>query len=373
MNNSLYVIAPLSAIGKRPRLAKMAHFFESHEMNTIFLGWERIKNESSNLRWKGNFIKEKIIMKGGGYANSYARMLYPIWMIVVFTKILFLPKGSKCWCLGWETAFPARVASIFSRCEIIFDDADRFSMVLKLPTPLQRLLIKLEIWTSKNCKKHVIPGWTRYEWKNTNMTLLRNSPMKADYEQALLTPHICDTNILTVYVNGWIAWDTGAHIILKALRELEHRGIEIKIIVAGRVVSEEGLKLLKHPSVEFKGALPQSEALKLYRHSHLTLTLYDPSVEINHHAESNKWGDCVVLGVPFIVNKEVLTAQKFVNMGCAFDFEYKNYIGLADLLENLSANKTQLKIASDALKFFSEEYIPFENQLENIFHDLKAE
>ena len=353
---------------KRTRLAKMARFAEDHGLSIDFFGWEREFGELNRFRWGGEQINERAILRGGGYATRFARLLYPIWMALVFLKCLFLPKRSVVWCLGWETAFPARLASAVRNLDIVFDDADRFSMLIRLPGPLQALLVKLEKWTSYKSKVHLVPGWSRYEWQHTGMVLLRNSPLRADYEHALELSKSDRNYAITLYVNGWIAWDTGARIVMKALDELHARGVDCKLIVAGRVASVDGQALIARHDVEFKGELPQRKALELYRSSDIALTLYDPSVPINRHAESNKWGDCVFLGTPFIVNSEVQTATKFVESCASLNFEYNDYITLANIIEKLSNDRSILSILKINLSQFKPEYLPFEDQLMQIFN-----
>ncbi len=372
MTQTLVFIAPLSAMRKRTRLAKMARFLEDRSIGVRFLGWERTNGELAQLAWDGDTIDETAILRGGGYASRTARLMYPVWMVVVFVRCLMLPKKTVVWCLGWETAFPARIASIFRRLEIVFDDADRFSMLIRLPRPLHRLLVRLERWTSRKCRMHLVPGWSRYEWRHDRMVLLRNSPLRADYEHALEIPRSNAGDELTLYVNGWIAWDTGARIILKALDILKERGIACRLIVAGRVASQEGEALIARPETEFRGELPQRRALELYRSCHITLTLYDPQVPINRHAESNKWGDCVFLGTPFIVNSEVQTAEKFVRADAAISFPYNDHEALADIVERISQDPGILEYTRQRLCLFKDDYLPFEDQLDKVFSQILA-
>jgi hypothetical protein len=370
MTRSIYFIAPLTAMRKRTRLAKMAHFLEERGTIIRFLGWEREKGELARLRWGGALIDERVILHGGGYASRTARLMYPIWMLVVFFRCLALPKDALVWCLGWETAFPAVIVAKFRRLDIVFDDADRFSMLIRLPSPARRLLVKLERWTSYKCKMHLVPGWSRYEWRHERMFLLRNSPLRADYEHALATQPRVPGGPVCLYVNGWIAWDTGARIVMKMLDVLHERGVSCRLIVAGRVASTEGKALIERPEAEFMGELPQRNALALYRECDLALTLYDPSVPINRHAESNKWGDCVFLGTAFVVNSEVETASKFVKAGAALAFPYNDHVALANLVQEIDRNPDMLYHARQSLRGFQDEYPPFEEQLDEIFADL---
>jgi len=355
---------------KRTRLAKMARYLEDRGIALQFLGWERDKGELARLAWNGDLVQERSILRGGGYATRAARVMYPVWMAVVFFRCLALPRGTVVWCLGWETAFPARIAGAVRGLSIVFDDADRFSMLIRLPGPMQRVLVRLEQWTSRRCSLHLVPGWSRYEWRHARMNLLRNSPLRADYEHALsVAQHRPDTGI-ALYVNGWIAWDTGSRIVLKALDILKERGIHCRLIVAGRVASNDGEALISRSEADFKGELPQRKALELYRACDLALTLYDPSVPINRHAESNKWGDCVFLETPFVVNSEVETAAKFVSAGAALSFPYNEPAALADIVESVARDPLILDRMRKNLHHFQDEYQPFEDQLDVVFSEI---
>lgn len=367
MTRSLIFLAPLSAMRKRTRLAKMARYLEDRGIALQFFGWERDKGEMTRLAWDGDFVQERAILRGGGYATRAARLMYPLWMAAVFFRCLAMPRGTVVWCLGWETAFPARIAGAVRGLSVVFDDADRFSMLVRLPGPLHRGLVRLERWTSRHCSLHLVPGWSRYEWRHDRMALLRNAPLREDYErvQAIARHQACKE--ITLYVNGWIAWDTGSRIVLRTLDILKERGVACRLIVAGRVASNDGEALIARPEADFKGELPQSKALELYRTCDLALTLYDPSVPINRHAESNKWGDCVFLDTPFVVNSEVETAAKFVSAGAALSFPYNEPESLADIVERVSCDRQILDHLRANLRRFQNEYQPFEDQLDAIF------
>lgn len=352
---------------KRTRLAKVGRYLEDRGIGVRFLGWERHRGELARLAWDGDLIQERAILRGGGYATRAARLMYPLWMAMVLFRCLALAKGTVVWCLGWETAFPARIAGAVRGLTIVFDDADRFSMLIRLPGPLQWALVRLEQWTSRRCTLHLVPGWSRYEWRHTSMKLLRNSPLRADYEYARSVAQHRADEAIKLYVNGWIAWDTGARIVLKALDILKERDVACRLTVAGRVASNDGEALILRPEADFKGELPQRKALELYRTCDLALTLYDPSVPINRHAESNKWGDCVFLETPFVVNSEVETAAKFVSAYAALSFPYNEPAALADIVESVAKDPLILDRVRENLRSFQAEYQSFENQLDAIF------
>src|SRR5690606_27123428 len=177
------VIAPAAALRLPKRFAKMAPSLIEAGYNIRYIGWERCQGEARAWAWGGPNVTEEHILRGGGHGSSVARAMYPLWMLSVFWKVLRLGRGPIA-CLGWETAFPARLAAIVTRAPILFDDGDRFSMLLRLPGPLERLLQALERWTSRNSFLHIIPSLSRYDWRGGNMVVLRNAPTLLDLQKA---------------------------------------------------------------------------------------------------------------------------------------------------------------------------------------------
>lgn len=365
-NKEFYFIAPLPAFRKRTRLAKMVPIFLERGYSVILLGWEREKQELKKLKWSDSRVKEVAILKGGGYVSRKARLMYPVWIINVFFRVLFLGRRKNLFCLGWETAFPALMASFFTGSKVIFDDADRFSMILGLPNAANRILEYLEQWASREAFVHLIPGWTRYEWRNSKMAVLRNSPNLSDFDEARAASLAKDDAVFNVYINGWVGHTRGAPVFLKALNLICEVDDRIVFHIAGRVDSLEGRLLASHPRSVFYGEVSQAKALEIYAISDVVLTYYDPSVAINRHAESNKWGDCVFFGTPFVVNSEVATAEKFVAAGAAWALRYSDAAALASLLLSLSEDREAVKSASISISQYLEEYPTFDTQVNRI-------
>lgn len=372
MNREVFFIAPLPAFKKRTRLAKMVPVFLGRNYMVHLLGWERSNNELAQYRWDDARVRETTILRGGGYVSRKARMMYPLWMMMVFISVLRLGKNRILFCLGWETAFPALLASQFTRSKVIFDDADRFSMIMSLPKPLHAGLVALEKWTSAKSFIHLVPGWTRYNWRNDKMMILRNSPNHSDFTSARKTVLAKDVTRLNVYINGWVGDTRGAPIFLSALNAISNQGGGVVFHIAGRVDSPEGERLVSHEKSVFYGEVSQAKALEIYTISDLVLTYYDPAIEINRHAESNKWGDCVFFNTPFVVNSEVITAENFVVSGAAWKLNYSDADALARLLVFLSKNRNVLEAASNAMARHKAAYPVFDIQLKNVIDKIEA-
>lgn len=365
-NSELIVYAPGPSMMNRTRLAKLARVCERKSIKVRFFGWERFTAERSSLSvTTQRYLEESSILVGGGYANSRLKIWYIVWFLSVFRSILFQKGGKVIWCLGWETAFPALIASLFKKNRIIFDDADRFSMLVTFPRPLQRLIEFLERFTSRWCCKHVVPSFLRYEWQTRNMFLLENTPLKSDI-QCLATIDPIPRSRFTIFMNGWIAWDTGAPVVIKALDILAERGYDFELWVAGKIVSSAARELVERSYCTYKGQISQSEALALYKAVDCTLTAYDPNVRVNVYAASNKWADCILTECPFIVNSEIKTAADFIEAGAAFCFEYPNYNELAALIEGLLIDRSMLEASKIKIQKMRNRILPFDDGLSEI-------
>lgn len=366
MSADVTIIAHEPAILRRVRLAKMARVLLAAGYRIAYRGWRREAADKDKYRWDEPRVDERTIFAGGGYAGRFTRAYYPLWMVRVFFHVLFTRDPRTFFCLGFETAFPALVASKLRPARIIFDDADRFSMIFSLPGPLHKLLVALERWTSRNVALHIVPGLTRYEWRHERMVVLRNTPAREDFDWAARHGATRPEADLVVYVNGWISASRGAAPLLEALPLVEGQEIRLAIIAAGSPTDEAGQRLLDLPITRNMGKLEQREALCLYSASDVTLTYYDPAIPINRHAESNKWGDAIFLGQPFIVNSEVETAQHFVKAGAAYEVPFGDARALADLLVSLARDPARLEQARAAAASMRDAYRPFEEQFADL-------
>ena len=363
---SIHLIAPIPAINRRTRVNKQVDVLLKHGHNVTLLGWERLPGESCRQRHSDPRVTEQMILHGGGYASRLTHLFYVFWMVRVFFKVLFLPRHSALLCLGFESAFPALLASKFTGAKILFDDADRFSMILALPRPFNNLIQAVEKWTSKHCTVHIVPGMTRYNWTGGNMAILRNTPNLADFELALAKRLHAALPEFVLYANGWIGETRGAPVFLALMRKLAVSGPQIKLRLIGRGDGSAYDILKELPNVIAMQEVPQIEALAAYCTANLVLTYYDPKVPINRQAESNKWGDCIFLGVPFIVNSEVETAAKFVEEGAAFSVPYADVDALEALILHLQSKPSLLADSKKRLQNFRSEYLPFDNAFEKI-------
>ena len=98
--------------------------------------------------------------------------MYFLWMLKVFFNSFSIKKDDVVWALGFESAFPLLLMSKIKGYKVYFDDADRFSMLFKLPKILTNVIAYLEKITSRNSFKHIIPVKERYQFDSDRFFLL---------------------------------------------------------------------------------------------------------------------------------------------------------------------------------------------------------
>lgn len=343
------IIAPLPAPRRRQRLSKMIPQYIDAGITVRFCGWDRIRGEAAQWKWSSAQIDESIILTGGGHNTRLARAMYPLWSLRVFIFVLFSSRRQTFHCLGWETAFPATLASLYGRHRIIFDDSDRFSMILGLRGPLRSIVMALENWTAKRAVLHIIPSRSRYPKQFVSDFVLPNTPTSKDLKLAAVKSFEKPAKFV-VYANGWLPETRGAMVISEAFDRFAKEKSDVALVIAGFVPDQIFKTVTGTEHSIYMGELQQAEALALYKISDVLLTFYDPDVEINRYAEPNKWCDAICFGVPFIVNSEVYTARPFIDSGVAFTLPYGDPNALADLLSDLYENPKRLQ---DAVQRFS--------------------
>lgn len=344
MMRKVTILAPLPAPQRRQRLAKMIPLYISAGVAVKFRGWDRVRGEAKEWQWAGEPIDEGTILTGGGHGTRLARAMYPLWMMRVFLFVLLSPRREVFHCLGWETAFPAVLASLFRRHRIVFDDADRFSMILGLKGRVARVVMALEDWTARSSILHVIPSDSRYPKAMESDFVLPNSPTRSDLEKAASeTP--ARLARFVIYANGWLPETRGALVISEAYRRFSMGKTDTALMMAGFIPDTIKDGVLGVAGTTYLGELTQAQSLALYRVSDVLITFYDPAIEINRRAESNKWSDTLFFRIPFIVNTEVETAVKFVNAGVAFAVPYGNVEALQALLTSLYSKPELLQSA----------------------------
>ncbi|WP_299764760.1 hypothetical protein [uncultured Dokdonia sp.] len=366
LKSNVIIVAPLSSLSLRTRLYKLALFlFETKCPQITHIAWERLSGECIEHRLDFP-IKKKILLKGGGYGSGRS-YLYALWMINVFFYGFKIKKNDVVWALGFESAFPLLLPSVIKGYTLCFDDADRFSMLIK--NKMLRFIVKtLEFFTSKLVYKHIIPSFERYNFNSKKFFLVENVPSEKVLKEA---KYIYDNKewkkfSLTININGWLSKSRGIAIVLELCDSLKE--YDVGFIMSGKLDCEEAIVLSNKENVQYLGEVSNEEALASYYASDFVFTYYDPISEINRYAASNKWGDALKTGIGIIVNKEIMSAQKLIDQEVAIGLAYDDVEGLLEEVKMLSVNKDILaSIKKKALR--NGEDIPyFDISIKKIFN-----
>jgi glycosyltransferase involved in cell wall biosynthesis len=332
------VVAPLFPMEARTRLARLSGVASALGVPICFWGWARNGYDGAITR-----IASTVLVRGGRYASRKSRCLYLVWIVRVFWAAL-TTKADTFYCLGLESALPIWAVGRLRNVTYIFDDADRLALVMNFPALIYRAIRYLEIKVSTASVVHIVPNLRRYDYVSTQFHEVKNFPSARDLEASkgvAVDSRFRRSTKLVVYANGWLGEIRGVMHIVKAARELA--GTAVEFLLCGRVDPVALAEVKELPNVHYFGELPAPQALAFYRVADVCITLYDPKTRINRFAESNKWGDCVAMGVVPIVNDEVVCADFLREADACFSIPYHNEQALRELLMQLAIDKTTLE------------------------------
>lgn len=358
---AITIVAPVGRLRKRTRLSKFANLYQNANWSVSFVGWEREDAESASPLEPD--IVTKITLVGGGYSTKGLRRKYVIWIVKTATHLL-RAKPPFVHALGLEGAVAALPLRFLRKDTVlIFDDADRFSMSQRLPGPVQGWFERLERFVSRLSTIHIVPGIGRYPdgIPSTQALVVRNTPSESALREAASMTQGLKKGF-RVLVTGYLGETRGISVIDR-VAELLSDDDQFVFVAAGRTAGESVKRLLGRSNVNYHGEVSNSEALALCADSSIVFTLYDPAVQINQFAEPNKWGDCVAVGVPFIVNEEVRTAKAYVDAGAAVSFPYDNPERAAEILRELARDPLAYKALRSAIGQLAESTPSFDAQV----------
>ena len=367
MNNKIVIVAALSSVSKRVRLFKITKFLHGLGVKQFeHIAWERKKGESVEQGLDFD-LQKTVILRGGGHGGIKVRLMYFFWILKVFIKSFTIKKNDIVWALGFESAFPMLLSSRIKGFKLYFDDADRFSMIIRTPFPLNRIIEKLEMLTSRKAYKHIVPAIERYDFESENFFLLQNTPSLSEIKEAfkLYTEKEWLKAKIIININGLLSDGRGLDIALKLYDKLEKE--DVGFILAGRVDCVSAKILKEKDKVQYLGEVTNAEALSSYFASDFVFTYYDPKMKVNQMAASNKWGDAIFTNTGIIVNDEIKTAASFIKNGVAISHPYNDFENLADEIMSYSRDIDRLKKMQENLNCMKLEFSYFEDQLERLF------
>ena len=299
------------------RLIKFSKYLKSKGCCLSYIGWARYHKKLPN-----NYLYDNIktILHGGGDATWVIPLMYVIWILKLFIIILFCKNINKriIIAVNFESAFAIWLVSKFRKVYYVYDIWDELAISHNFPKIIKSILRFLDKMIRKSAYLYIHVDKTRYsdiDRGNENSIIIYNSP--EDYYKK--EENIDYKNKFAV--TGWLNKTRG----IQSIYNFALDNPEICFVIAGHFNQKEFEdKFLKLPNVDYHDFMSQEELFALIKDCRGIFSLYDPSIEINRLAASNKLYDAMMLSIPAIVNRGIL-AENFVkheNIGYVINYSY---------------------------------------------------
>jgi glycosyltransferase involved in cell wall biosynthesis len=294
------------------RLFKTLLFFKNNKHRVYFIGWDRGLNKSNY-----DTFNEKYIFFGGGLNNRYLMFYYPFWMISVFFYFLFKKniKEYNIIAVNFDTALPIYVVSLIRDFDYIYEVYDEFSISYNFPSKIKELLKLMDKKLMNKAKLIIQVDKNRIRSHENKTIVIENSPF--DYYEGKNRSYEMVKHKFAV--TGLLNDNRGINQILQFAKQ----NGQIKFLFVGQILDDKMLNFARTlQNIELVEFIPQIELFKLIQDCCGIFSLYNPNIEINKLAASNKVYDAMMLGIPVITNKEVLNSKYIVENKIGFAVNY---------------------------------------------------
>ena len=324
-----------------------------------FVGWNRFENEDQCFFEKF----ERVDYLLSGFSSSKVRILFGtlIWFLFLF---LYLIKNSKkydvIYCADFEAAFPVLIAKkVNKNIKYVYDIYDEVELRYNYGLIIRRILKHIDKKIKEKSFINIHVDKIRLGDGDTSDKnfIIENSPL--DFYNGRYFRHKASKHFV---VSGYLTKMRG----MDSIYEFATEKVDYNFIVVGRF-NDQNLKnkILSLPNVEYYDFMPQKKLFELIKNAYAIFSLYDPSVEINLKAASNKLYDSLMLGIPVIVNEEIY----------ASDFVRNNLVGVCvpyaynakSWSENIDILETKLEQYSTHCRQLFEEKYDFEEKVRHVF------
>ena len=291
---------------------KFYHYFIKRDDYTLYYwGWDRHKRNDY-----GSDPNVHYFFKGIHLNLPFS---YGLYIIVLFFKLLFknVKKFDNVVCVNFESALPVYWASKIKGFSYIYEIYDEFSKSYNFPCWIKTRLRNKDIRIINKADYVIHVDANRLIGPEKDKAIvIENTPndhwngAKRDYEQL---EH-------RFAIIGFFSDARGMEQIYKFARE----NTSISFLLAGRFTNSsmkvlfEGLE-----NVECHDFMPQEQLFSMMESCCGIFSLYNPNLEINRYAASNKVYDAMMMGIPVITNKEVLNSAYIESVGCGLVVEYE--------------------------------------------------
>lgn len=308
------------------RVSKFIRYF-------LVKGWDvSAKCWLRDKKLKDPSVNEEYIFFGGGFGSRILMFYYPLWMLSLFFRFIFYrqKKDEILFLVDFDCAFPIFMAKIFNKkLRYIYDIHDEFAIRYGFPTVIKIFIKKVDRLVRDSSFLTIHVDDIRVSASDKNYIVIYNSP-EDYYDDEINNVESIEFKKNKIYcVSGLLNSGRG----LGSLIKFAKNNSGVKFVVAGEAIDSEANVFLSLQNVDFLGYLSQEELFEKIKKCDAIFSLYDPSIEINRLAASNKLYDAMMLGVPVVVNEGLLMSEFVREINCGFVVEYNYSDVWADALD----------------------------------------
>lgn len=319
VNNNITFI--FSAFPDSVRLNKIVLFCKKNGYEINICYWNRYITNNDVL---DQFTVKKMIVKRDINRGFMMYIYYFIYMIFLFNWAIWQrSKDRLYYAINFESAFPLMLASLINhRLKYVYDIWDEITISHNFPTWIKKILYMQDhkIRRHAECVIHVDESRLSKIDDGCRTQIVYNSPY--DYFKKTDIDNCFDERNAFA-VTGWLNDTRGLDSILSFA--ISNR--KVKLIVVGEFLNKETeKKYLAEDNIEYHLFMPQNQLFQLIKGCKGVFSLYDPTIEINRLAASNKLYDAMMLGIPVICNNGILAVDFIIknNIGFVVDYSYND-------------------------------------------------
>ncbi len=293
---------------------KFISYFSENGYDYHLYFWKRIK---------GDLISDKestVLLVGGGYGTTKLFGYYLRWVSKVFFHFLFkkLSEESVLFVIDFDSALPIFLVSIFRRRIVyIYDIHDDFALRYNWGRPIKFFISKIDSLVKRTAFKVIHVDENRVRQGDSNYLIIRNTP--PDFLAEARPTKKIDGK--TFVASGLLSSGRG----MNSIKRFAISNPQLNFIFAGKVPDNEDYSdLFSLPNCKYLGFIDQESLFNQIYGSCGIFSMYDPDLEINRRAASNKLFDALMLGIPVISNYGLMS-EKFIlenEVGVCVSFEY---------------------------------------------------
>ncbi|MFV0270975.1 MAG: hypothetical protein ACK5HZ_04740 [Macellibacteroides fermentans] len=336
------------------RLRKFLLYFSNKGINVFFWGWDR-RNTNNKIK----DVNTQYIHKKGCKSKKELIFNYFVWMFKLFFKLLFTKNLNQynIIAINFDSCFPIYMASKFRRICYFYEIYDEFALSYNFPPIIKRLISSLDHKMMVRAKKIIHVDSNRCHKLESNSIIIENTPydflkgIERDYSKIERTFAII----------GYFSATRGLDQIYKFAKD----NLQLNFLLVGVFSNNEEYKLKFNqlPNIIKYDFMAQENLFELMLSCCGIFSLYNPSIEINKLAASNKVYDAMMLGIPVITNKEVINSKFIIENKIGFVVNYQ-YDKTWDILKENELLAKCKELGENGRKLYLEKYL-FDNLVEN--------